>query len=300
MLVVGESLVDIVQTASGHLHEYAGGSAANVAVALARLGRPTRLASSFAADHHGAHGRRPPRAGRRHAGLRPGRRRPHLDGAGHDRDGGSGGLHLRHRLAAVAGAGRRGPARGARLLARGRCCCPAPTTCSRCSRRLRDRSTVSYDVNARPVVTGTGPEVVGAGRADGRGRRPGQGQRRGPRGPLPAPAARRVGGRAARARTGGRRGHPRRRRRAVAGPRGRRWRSPRGRWRWPTRSVPATPSGRASSMRSGSADGSGPRVAPRWPRCRAPRSPRCSSTPRGPRRSRSPDPGADPPYRHEL
>ncbi|HRK44935.1 MAG TPA: PfkB family carbohydrate kinase, partial [Nocardioides sp.] len=45
VLVVGESLVDIVQTLSGHLHEYAGGSAANVAVALARLGRPTRLAT---------------------------------------------------------------------------------------------------------------------------------------------------------------------------------------------------------------------------------------------------------------
>ena len=48
VLVVGESLVDIVQTPSGRRHEYAGGSAANVAVALARLGRPTRLATSFA------------------------------------------------------------------------------------------------------------------------------------------------------------------------------------------------------------------------------------------------------------
>src|SRR5689334_1862253 len=54
VLVVGESLVDIVQTRSGHLHEYAGGSAANVAVALARLGRPTRLATAFADDRHGA------------------------------------------------------------------------------------------------------------------------------------------------------------------------------------------------------------------------------------------------------
>src|SRR3954451_9040220 len=54
VLVVGESLVDVVHTLSGHLHEYAGGSAANVAVALARLGRPTRLATSFAPDRHGA------------------------------------------------------------------------------------------------------------------------------------------------------------------------------------------------------------------------------------------------------
>ena len=53
VLVVGESVVDVVHTLSGNLHEYAGGSAANVAVALARLGRPTRLATSFARDHHG-------------------------------------------------------------------------------------------------------------------------------------------------------------------------------------------------------------------------------------------------------
>src|ERR1700759_1016205 len=52
ILVVGESLVDIVATRSGHPHEYAGGSAANVAVALSRLGPPVRLATSFAADHH--------------------------------------------------------------------------------------------------------------------------------------------------------------------------------------------------------------------------------------------------------
>jgi sugar/nucleoside kinase (ribokinase family) len=53
VLVVGESLVDIVRTASGDEREYAGGSAANAAVALARLGRPTRLATSFATDDHG-------------------------------------------------------------------------------------------------------------------------------------------------------------------------------------------------------------------------------------------------------
>ena len=53
VLVVGESLVDIVATLSGAPHEYAGGSAANVAVALSRLGRPVRLATSYADDAHG-------------------------------------------------------------------------------------------------------------------------------------------------------------------------------------------------------------------------------------------------------
>ena len=53
-LVVGESLVDIVRRPDGETQEYAGGSAANVAVALARLGRPVRFATAYAADPHGA------------------------------------------------------------------------------------------------------------------------------------------------------------------------------------------------------------------------------------------------------
>ena len=219
VLVVGESLVDIVQTLSGHLHEYAGGSAANVAVALARLGRPTRLATSFAADHHGemiaAHLERAgvvlacdPAAVERTSTAR-----------GHDRDGGRGGVHLRHRLAAVAGGRGRGPTGGAHLLARGGAAARRRRRAG-AARPAARRATVTYDVNARPAVTGTGPDVVGAGRADGRGRRPGQGERRGPRGALPAAGPRRLGGRPAGARPGRGRGDPRRRGRALGGPRG--------------------------------------------------------------------------------
>ena len=51
-LVIGESLVDVVRGEDAHT-EYPGGSAANVAVALARLGRPTWLATSFAEDEYG-------------------------------------------------------------------------------------------------------------------------------------------------------------------------------------------------------------------------------------------------------
>ena len=79
-----------------------------------------------------------------------------------------------------------------------RCSRPAPTTSWPCWAGCGSRATVTYDVNARPAVTGTGPGRGGAGRADGRGGRPGQGQRRGPRGALPGPRPRRVGGRAAR------------------------------------------------------------------------------------------------------
>ena len=53
MLVVGESLVDIVHRQDGSTETFPGGSAANVAVALARLGRNTGFVTSFADDEHG-------------------------------------------------------------------------------------------------------------------------------------------------------------------------------------------------------------------------------------------------------
>ncbi len=159
MLVVGESLVDIVQTLSGNLHEYAGGSAANVAVALARLGRPTRLATSFAQDHHGE-------LIARHL---------QLAGVALACDPGA----VEHTSTARATIGTAGAAEYTfdidwRLL-------PVPAdedplvahTCSLGAvlapgaddvlallQRVRDRATVTYDVNARPAVTGTGPDVV--------------------------------------------------------------------------------------------------------------------------------------------
>lgn len=52
-VVVGESLVDIVHAADGTIGEAVGGSCANVAVALARLGRPTVLGTSFGSDRFG-------------------------------------------------------------------------------------------------------------------------------------------------------------------------------------------------------------------------------------------------------
>ncbi len=53
VLVMGESLVDVVRAPDGSTSEHVGGSAANVAVALARLGRHVRFATSFADDPHG-------------------------------------------------------------------------------------------------------------------------------------------------------------------------------------------------------------------------------------------------------
>jgi fructokinase len=54
VLVVGESLVDIVARPDGIADKYGGGSAANVAVALARLGRPVQFLTALGDDEHGA------------------------------------------------------------------------------------------------------------------------------------------------------------------------------------------------------------------------------------------------------
>ena len=53
ILVVGESLVDVVRQPDGSEVDYAGGSAANVAIALSRLGQPVVFATSFADDPRG-------------------------------------------------------------------------------------------------------------------------------------------------------------------------------------------------------------------------------------------------------
>ena len=159
VLVVGESLVDIVQTPSGRRHEYAGGSAANVAVALARLGRPTRLATSFAPDHHGeliaAH--------LEHAGVRLA-----CDPSAVERTSTAEATIL------TSGAAEYTFEIDWRLLpvdldedplvahtcSLGAVLLPGADDVRALLGRLRERSTVSYDVNARPAVTGTGPDVV--------------------------------------------------------------------------------------------------------------------------------------------
>jgi fructokinase len=51
--VVGEALVDLIEGPPGTLVAHPGGSPANVAVALARLGRPTSLLTQVGADPYG-------------------------------------------------------------------------------------------------------------------------------------------------------------------------------------------------------------------------------------------------------
>lgn len=53
VLVVGEALIDIVIPLDGESAEHVGGSPANVAIGLARLGHPTALATRFGRDERG-------------------------------------------------------------------------------------------------------------------------------------------------------------------------------------------------------------------------------------------------------
>jgi fructokinase len=53
-LVVGESLIDVVRRADGSTQEHVGGSPANVAVGLARLGHDVALATQLGDDERGA------------------------------------------------------------------------------------------------------------------------------------------------------------------------------------------------------------------------------------------------------
>ena len=53
VLVVGEALVDVVHRADGSVAEHPGGSLANVALTLGRLGRDARLATWLGQDARG-------------------------------------------------------------------------------------------------------------------------------------------------------------------------------------------------------------------------------------------------------
>ncbi|MFE6236919.1 carbohydrate kinase [Cellulosimicrobium sp. NPDC057862] len=54
VLVVGEALIDVVHRADGSVDEHPGGSLANVALTLGRLGRDARLATWLGTDERGA------------------------------------------------------------------------------------------------------------------------------------------------------------------------------------------------------------------------------------------------------
>ena len=161
-LVIGESLIDVVHAPGERPVEHVGGSAANAAVALARLGRPVWFASAFGEDDRG-------RRIRSHL---------HAEGVRWAADP----LSLEHTSVAVAKLDDQGVATYtfdiAWQLHPLREDLPAPAVVQVSSlaptlepgaqhvlavvQRYRDRALVAYDVNLRPAITGTGPDVVRA------------------------------------------------------------------------------------------------------------------------------------------
>lgn len=159
VLVVGESLVDIVHAADGGTVEYAGGSAANVAVALARLGRPVRLATSYGADRHGdmiaAH---LAAAGVSLAADPHAVRRTSTAVATIGSDGAASYVFdLEWRLNPVSDVP---PPLVVHTCSLGAVLAPGADAVLALLTRLRERATISYDVNARPAITGVGPDLV--------------------------------------------------------------------------------------------------------------------------------------------
>ena len=159
VLVVGESLVDIVRGADGSTVEYAGGSAANVAVALARLGRPVRFATSFADDERGRMIAEHLKGAGVQLATDPGavaRTSTALatigsDGAAHyDFD-------LEWRLRPVEQAE---PPLVVHTCSLGAVLMPGADDVHALLSELHGKATISYDVNARPAITGTGPDIV--------------------------------------------------------------------------------------------------------------------------------------------
>ena len=158
VLVVGESLVDIVVEPDGRDNERPGGSAANVAVALARLGRRVRFVTSYADDDRGA-------AIAAHLGA---------SGVEHAVDP----LALARTSTARATIAQDGSASYVfdldwrfhpvgdldpvlvHVCSIGAVLQPGADDVVALLERLRASATISYDVNARPAITGTGSDVV--------------------------------------------------------------------------------------------------------------------------------------------
>lgn len=156
-LVVGEALVDVVQHPDGSRQEHPGGSPANVALGLARLGRPVDLLTWLGDDPYGdlvrAH------LGASGVQVVAGDRRPdrtpvaiaHLDEAGHAEyefdltwqlPGWDGPTPLVVHTGSIGAVLAPGGADVARLVA-----------------DRRAGSTITYDPNLRPAVMGTAQDV---------------------------------------------------------------------------------------------------------------------------------------------
>jgi fructokinase len=160
VLVVGESLVDVVDRPDGTTVEHAGGSAANVAVALARLGRPVQFLTAYGDDARGAMLARHLNqsavglVGDPHALARTATARATIGPDG----GATYAFDIDWRLNDVPDL----DPLVVHTCSIGAVLEPGASQVRRLVERVRPNTTVSYDVNVRPAVTGNGAEVVRA------------------------------------------------------------------------------------------------------------------------------------------
>lgn len=157
-LVVGEALTDVVESADGSVVERPGGSAANAAVALGRLIRPVVLATSFGPDDRGQQ-----LADHLAASGVLLATEPHVvqhTSVARARIGADGGASYDFDVA-----WRLGPVTIADVQVLHICSLapllePGAAEVRALVERLAPTATVSYDLNIRPAITGTGPDVV--------------------------------------------------------------------------------------------------------------------------------------------
>jgi fructokinase len=159
ILVVGESLVDVVKKNDGSIEEHAGGSPANVAVALARLGARVEIATAYAEDRLGrlldAH------FAESGVGLAG---NPHLLGHTSSAVATVDATGAASYLFDIAGElGPPTPTAAPMLIHTGSLAAvlePGSTIVSETIARLAPTATVSYDINARPAASGVSASLV--------------------------------------------------------------------------------------------------------------------------------------------
>ena len=157
-LVIGESLVDVVETSDATTTRLPGGSAANVAVALARLGRRTLLASSWADDADGrllaAH------LASSGVGLASDPLQLHHTSTARSTIGPDGGAAYSFDVDWRVSPPQQSSSIVVHVCSLGAVLLPGADDVRRAVAELGQRATVSFDINLRPVVSGVGDDVL--------------------------------------------------------------------------------------------------------------------------------------------
>lgn len=157
-LVVGEALVDVVEAADGSVVERPGGSAANAAVALSRLMRPVLLATSYGPDDRGRLLAEHLAASGVLLATEP-HVLPHTSVA-RARIGADGAASYDFDLAWELGPVTVADVQVLHVCSFAPLLDPGAAVVADLVDRLAPTTTVTYDLNIRPAITGTAPDVI--------------------------------------------------------------------------------------------------------------------------------------------